>query len=71
MPVFARCGRMGNADHLTKLNITHALAERSARVAGLIAEGLKGRFDLLDEQSSAVKVDRAVHAALHQARKPS
>lgn len=69
--VFAPCGRMGNADHLTKLNITHALVERSARVASLIVEGLKGAFGLLDQQSSAVKVDRAVHAALHQARKPS
>jgi hypothetical protein len=51
--IFARYGRMGS-DHLTKLHISHALGERSTRVACLIIEALKGLFDLLDEQPTAV-----------------
>jgi hypothetical protein len=53
MLVFTCCGRMGN-DHLTKLHISHALGDRSARVACLIVEAMKGTLDLLDEQPSAV-----------------
>jgi hypothetical protein len=41
-------------DHLTKLHISHALGERSTRVACLIVEAMKGTLDLLDEQPSAV-----------------
>jgi hypothetical protein len=53
MLLFARFGHMGS-DNLTKLQISHALGERSARVACLIVEALKGTLDLLDEQPSAV-----------------
>jgi hypothetical protein len=42
------------SDHLTKLHISHALGERSTRVACLIVEAMKGTLDLLDEQPSAV-----------------
>jgi hypothetical protein len=38
------------SDDLTKLHISHALGERSARVACLIVEALRGTFDLLGEQ---------------------
>jgi hypothetical protein len=53
MLIFARFGRMGS-DDLTKLQISQALGERSARVACLIVEAMKGTLDLLDEQPSAV-----------------
>jgi hypothetical protein len=42
------------SDHLTKLHISHALGQRSTRVACLIVEAMKGTLDLLDEQPSAV-----------------
>jgi hypothetical protein len=41
-------------DHLTKLQISHALGRRSTRVAVLIVEGLSNIMDLIEEQPSAV-----------------
>ena len=44
---------MGN-DVLTKLHISHALGERSIRVASHIAETINRVLDLLDDQPTAV-----------------
>src|SRR5262249_30782476 len=41
-------------DVLTKLHISHALGERSARVASHIVETVDRVLDLLDEQPTAV-----------------
>jgi hypothetical protein len=47
-----------------KLHVSHALGERSTRVACLIVEAIIGTLDLLDEQPSAViegLIDYAKH----------
>jgi hypothetical protein len=41
-------------DHLTKLEIRHALGQRSTRVAVLIVENIKNLVELIEEQPSAV-----------------
>jgi hypothetical protein len=41
-------------DLLTKLHISHALGERSTRVAGHIVETINRVLDLIDEQPTAV-----------------
>jgi hypothetical protein len=45
---------MAAPDDLTKLHISHALGQRSTRVAVLIAESLVLGFDLLEEQPTTV-----------------
>jgi hypothetical protein len=42
------------SDHLTKLQISHGLGQRSTRVAVLIVESLSNLSDLIEEQPSAV-----------------
>jgi hypothetical protein len=42
------------SDHLTKLNISHALGDRSTRVAVLIVENIKNLVEMIEEQPSAV-----------------
>jgi hypothetical protein len=41
-------------DHLTEMQIRHALGESRTRVACLIVESFRTAIDLLDEQSPAV-----------------
>jgi hypothetical protein len=54
-----------------KLHISHALGDRSTRVACLIVEAMTGTLDLLDEQPSAViegLVDYAKHTRPRRGR---
>ena len=63
---------MGN-DVLTKLHISHALGERSTRVASHIVETINRVLDLIDEQPTAVieaLIDYAKQKQSQEHRRP-
>ena len=49
-------------DHITKLNISHALGQRSTKVAVLIVEAIRNALELIDQQPSAVVEALVEHA---------